>query len=80
MTTGVLQGAQEYYREALTVNVGQGLKRLVDCRICGAPNGEDREGCYNCGSLLNLRQDVSEMRRLAVGDAQMPGRVLYVLR
>jgi hypothetical protein len=54
------------------------LKKLTDCRICGAPNGEDREGCWNCGGLLRLGPDPSDMIRLAVGEAERPGRVRYV--
>jgi len=25
----------------------------VDCRLCGAPNGADREGCLSCGASLH---------------------------
>lgn len=55
-------------------------RELVDCRVCGAPNGAERDGCFNCGSLLQLREEVpiAAMARLAVGGDDRPGRVVYV--
>jgi len=55
---------------------------LLDCPICGAPNGRHRAGCFNCGSLLQPAQEAGEtpLVRLVVGEANRPGRVLYVRR
>ncbi|UCC68006.1 MAG: hypothetical protein JSV79_12995 [Armatimonadota bacterium] len=55
---------------------------LVDCRVCRAPNGGHREGCFNCGSLLQLGHEhpLPEREQLAMGDANLPGRVVYVAR
>jgi hypothetical protein len=58
------------------------LTELLDCRVCGAPNAAHREGCFNCGSLLQLSGEVPvpEIERLTHGDADRPGRVVYVGR
>ena len=58
------------------------LAALVDCRVCRAPNAADREGCFNCGSLLQLNEEIPLPQRegLALGDADRPGRVVYVGR
>jgi hypothetical protein len=50
---------------------------MVDCWVCGAPNGVHREGCFNCGSLLASAEG-ADLERLAVGDDEA-GRVVYVL-
>lgn len=54
---------------------------LIDCHVCGAPNGAHREGCFNCGSLLASAEGAAgaDMERLAVGGDDEPGRVVYVL-
>lgn len=59
-----------------------GLPNLLECPTCKAPNGRHRAGCYNCGSLLQPSQHVwpSPLVRLVVGDANSPGRVLYLRR
>jgi hypothetical protein len=53
---------------------------LADCPICRAPNEQHREGCFNCGSLLQLPEEAvsAGMDRLAVGGDDHPGRVVYV--
>ena len=53
---------------------------MVDCWVCGAPNGAHREGCFNCGSLLRSVEGAggAGMDRLAVGRDDDPGRVVYV--
>jgi hypothetical protein len=67
---------------ASTVQAFGSLTGLVDCRVCRAPNGAHREGCFNCGSLLQLGEEgpPPERERLAMGDADLPGRVVYVGR
>jgi len=58
------------------------LLGLLDCPICRAPNGRHRAGCFNCGSLLkaSVRAWDSPFVRVVVGEADRPGRVLYVRR
>ena len=58
------------------------LLGLLDCPICRAPNGRHRAGCFNCGSLLQPSVGTGEgaLVRVVVGDADRPGRVLYVRR
>jgi hypothetical protein len=58
------------------------LLGLLDCPICRAPNGGHRAGCFNCGSLLQPSGDAWEgpLVRIVVGEAERPGRVLYVRR
>ncbi|UCC67118.1 MAG: hypothetical protein JSV79_08190 [Armatimonadota bacterium] len=53
---------------------------MVDCWICGAPNGAHREGCFNCGSLLAAAEGAggADTERLALGTNDEPGRVIYV--
>ncbi len=58
-----------------------GIRRvLTDCPICRAPNEQHREGCFNCGSLLQLPEKAVDagMDRLVVGGDDRPGRVVYV--
>ena len=59
-----------------------GTLGLLDCPICGAPNGKHRAGCFNCGTLLRPAERVwdAPLVRVVVGDANRPGRVLYVRR
>jgi len=56
--------------------------KLVDCRVCGAPNGAHREGCFNCGSLLRVVRESLEPRaeRQFVRDADSSGCVVYLRR
>jgi hypothetical protein len=67
-----------------TVSGGAGTlgarRVLTDCPICRAPNEQHREGCFNCGSLLQFPEEggSARMDRLAVGGADCPGRVVYV--
>ena len=53
---------------------------MVDCWVCGAPNGAHREGCFNCGSLLATTEGAAgaEIERLTVCRGGEPGRVVYV--
>jgi len=59
-----------------------GALGLLDCPICKAPNGRHRAGCFNCGTLLQPAERVwdAPLVRVVVGDANRPGRVLYVRR
>jgi len=59
-----------------------GTLGLLDCPICRAPNGKHRAGCFNCGTLLQPAERVwdAPLVRVVVGDANRPGRVLYVRR
>ena len=59
-----------------------GALGLLDCPICRAPNGKHRAGCFNCGTLLQPAEQVwdAPLVRVVVGDANRPGRVLYVRR
>ena len=59
-----------------------GALGLLDCPICKAPNGKHRAGCFNCGTVLQPSERVWEapLVRVVVGDANRPGRVLYVRR
>jgi hypothetical protein len=59
-----------------------GVLGLSDCPICGAPNGKHRAGCFNCGTQLQPSERVVDapLERVVVGDANRPGRVLYVRR
>jgi hypothetical protein len=61
--------------------VGSAME-VLDCRVCRAPNGAFREGCFKCGSLLQLSQEVPppEMERVLVGGVGVPGRVVYEVR
>lgn len=59
---------------------GSSVAGMVDCWVCGAPNGAQREGCFNCGSLLASAEGAADadMGRLAVGGDDKPGRVVYL--
>ncbi len=61
---------------------GGSVAGMVDCWVCGAPNGLHREGCFNCGSLLAAEEGAAnaDLERLAVGGDDEPGRVVYVAR
>jgi hypothetical protein len=48
---------------ASAVQPAQSHRTLLDCRVCGAPNADRREACFNCGSLLQLSQEVTTRRR-----------------
>jgi hypothetical protein len=50
---------------------------MVDCGFCGAPNGAHREGCFNCGGLLQSRKRAGDLVRLPIGGDGRPGRVVY---
>ncbi len=69
-------------RSIVSVAAGApGMRRvLTDCPICHAPNEQHREGCFNCGSLLQLPAEAvnAGMDRLVVGGDDRPGRVVYV--
>jgi hypothetical protein len=58
------------------------MRELVECGFCGAPNGWHREGCFNCGALLGAadpeeQESATGMKRVAVGEEDHPGRVVY---
>lgn len=76
MTTQVMNGVRLAPRKA---SYGQAPSWLEDCRICRAPNRPGREGCWNCGSLLEVRPLMKTMVRDAIGEVEAPGRVRYVL-
>ncbi len=71
------RGRDRAWRGASTPGRGSSLAGMVDCWVCGAPNGVHREGCFNCGSLLASAEG-ADLERLAVGDDEA-GRVVYVL-
>lgn len=59
------------------------MRELIECGFCGAPNGGHREGCFNCGALLGPEEreeqySATGMKRVAVGEEDHPGRVVYL--
>jgi len=79
-----IRGTAEHRRLPVTTGERQAgaAWKLLDCRVCGAPNGAHREGCFNCGSLLRVAREPLEplVERQFVRDADSPGRVVYLRR
>lgn len=77
-------GTSEHYNPPVATGERQtgATWKLLDCHVCGAPNGAHREGCFNCGSLLRAAREPLEPRaeRRFVRDADCPGRVVYLRR
>jgi hypothetical protein len=53
-------------------------RRLLDCRVCGAPNANRREACFNCGSLLQLSPDAPGPARECLGRCSGCGSLLHL--